>query len=69
MLFYIEAVHTFEEAKACTRGLCTWSVPTLSKINYLPIKDIDFTSAKGKKRKLDQALKGIVPMESSVTII
>ena len=68
MLFYLEAVHRFEEAKACTQELCTWSVPTLKKIDYLPIKDIDFTSAKGKKRKLDQSLEGVVLEESTVTV-
>ena len=60
VLFYLEAVNRFEEAKTCTAGLCTWNVPTLKKIQYLPIKDIDFTSAKTKKRKLDQDLEGIV---------
>ena len=68
VLFYLEAVHRFEEAKTCTQGLYTWSVPTLKKINYLSIKDIDLTSAKGKKRKLDQSLEGVVPEESTVTV-
>ena len=68
VLFYLEAVHKFEEAKTCTQGLCKWSVPTLKKISYLPIKDIDFTSAKGKKRKLDQALEGIASEESAAVI-
>ena len=68
VLFYLKAVHRFEEAKTCTQGLCTWSVPTFKKINYLPIKDIDFTSAKGKKRKLDQSLEGVIPEESTVTV-
>ena len=26
------------------------------KCQYLPVKDIDFTSARGKKRKLDDAI-------------
>jgi len=34
----------------------------------LPIKDVDFTSAKEKKRKLDQSLEGVVPEESTVTV-
>jgi len=34
----------------------------------LPIKDIDFTSAKGKKRKLDQSLEGAIPDESTVIV-
>jgi len=57
-----------EEAKTCTAGLCTWNVPTLKKIQYLPIKDIDFISAKIKKRKLDQDLEGIVFEEDVVLV-
>jgi len=37
VLFYLEAVNRFEEAKTCTQGLCTWNVPTLKKIKCLPI--------------------------------
>ena len=58
VLFYLEAANRYEKAKACTQGLCTWNVPTRKKITYLPIKDIDYASAKG--RKLDQELEGIV---------
>lgn len=68
ILFYLEAVCRFEEAKTCTQGLCTWNVPCLKKIEYLPTKEIDFTSARGKKRKLDDALEGTVSEESIVTI-
>ena len=68
ILFYVEAVYRFEEAKTCTQGLCAWNVPTMKKIEYLPIKEIDFMSAKGKKRKLDDALEGTVPEEDDTTI-
>jgi len=34
VLFYLEAVNRFEEAKICTQELCTWNVPTLKKIKY-----------------------------------
>ena len=68
VLFYLEAVNRFEGAKTCTQGLCTWNVPTLKKITYLPIKDIDFSSAKAKKQKLDQDLEGIVLEEDVVTV-
>ena len=68
ILFYVEAVYRFEEAKTCTQGLCAWNVPTMKKIEYLPVKEIDFMSAKGKKRKLDDALEGTVPEEDDTTI-
>jgi len=31
----------------------------LKEMQYLPIKDIDFTSARGKKRTLDDQIKAI----------
>ena len=68
VLFYLEAACRFEEAKTCTQGLCTWNVPTMKKIEYLPTKEIDFMSARGKKRKLDDALEGTVPEENDTTI-
>ena len=30
-------------------------------VEYIPIKDIDFTSAKGKKRKLDESVGCTLP--------
>lgn len=68
ILFYLEAAYRFEEANTCTQGLCSWNVPTMKKIEYLPIKEIDFMSARGKKRKLDDALEGTVPEEDDTTI-
>ena len=69
ILFYLEAVYRFEEAKTCTQGLCAWNVPSLKKIEYLPINEIDFTSAKGKKCKLDDALEGTtIVSEETVAI-
>ena len=62
VLFYLEAVNRFEEAKTCIQGLCTWNVPTLKKITHLPID-----SARAKKWELDQDLEGIV-FEEVVTV-
>ena len=47
IMFYLEAACRFEEAKTFTQGLCMWNVPTLKKIEYLPIKDIDFNVCMG----------------------
>ena len=45
--------------KTCTQEECQWIIPSyLKAVEYLPIKDIDFTSARGKKRKLDNIIDG-----------
>ena len=47
-------------------------MPSFQKdIEYLPIKDIDFTSAKGKRKKLDEAIDGgktLVPTSKRPTL-
>ena len=58
LLFYLEALHRLKEVETCTQRQCEWIIPSaLKKVEYLPIKDIDFTSARGKKRKLDEMLE------------
>ena len=57
ILFYVEAVSRIQGTETCTQRKCEWILPSyLKKIEYLPIAEIDFTSAKGKKRKLDEAI-------------
>ena len=52
---YIEAVVRLQGAKpTCTQEKCQWTIP--SYLKTLPLKDIDFTSAQGKKRKFDEAI-------------
>lgn len=59
LLFYLEALHRMEEVQICTQQQCGWIVPSASTtVRYLEVKDIDFTSARGKKRKLDEMLEG-----------
>ena len=56
-LFYVEAVVRIQGSKTCTQSQCTWIIPSYVKpIDYQPIKKIDFTSAAGKKRKIDEML-------------
>ena len=54
ILFYIEAVVRLQGAKpTCTQEKCQWIIPSyLKTIEYLPLKDIDFTSVQGKKESL-----------------
>lgn len=55
ILFYLEAVSRAQGVITPTQNQCSWVVPSyLKSAEYLPVKNIDFTSAKGKKRKLDQ---------------
>jgi len=59
VLFYLEAsARLYGTAKTCTEESCKWIIPSfLKEVQYLPIKDIDFTSAKGKKQTLDDKIK------------
>ena len=58
ILFYLEAVVKIQgTSPTCTQEKCQWIIPFfLKNAEYLSIKDLDFTSAKGKKRKLDEAI-------------
>ena len=57
VLFYLEALYRIEEVQTYTQQQCEWIIPSsLKSVDYLPIKDIDFTSARGKKRKLDDMI-------------
>ena len=59
LLFYLEALQRMEEVQTCMQQQCGWIMPSASTtVQYLEIKDIDFTSARGKKRKLDEMLDG-----------
>lgn len=59
ILFYLETLVRIQGTQpTCTQEKCQWVIPSyLRNAEYLPIKDIDFTSAKGKKRKLDDAIQ------------
>ena len=58
ILFYLEALSRMKVARTPTEGPCNWVIPAyLKSAEYLPIRKTDFTSAKGKKRKLDQSIE------------
>ena len=62
ILFYVEATTRLSETPSCTQEQCKWVIPSFQRdIPYLPIKDIDFTSAKSKKRKLDDSSTSTTP--------
>ena len=57
VLFYLEAVACLQGVKTVTETECSWIIPSyLKSAQYLPIKNIDFTSSRGIKRKLDGAI-------------
>ena len=57
-LFYVEAVVRIQGSKTCTQSQCACIIPSYMKsIDYQPIKKIDFTSAAGKKWKIDEMLE------------
>jgi len=46
----MEKISRIEGKRACTEGQCAWEMPsTLKSVQCLPIKDLDFTSSRGKK--------------------
>ena len=64
VLFYLEANTRIRGIKTCTQKECEWIIPSsLKTIEYLPTKDIDFSSARGKKRKLDEMMEIDDPAE------
>ena len=59
VLFYLEALCRIEGQRACTEGQCTWVMPSsMESAQYLPIKELDFTSSRGLKCKFDDAIDG-----------
>ena len=58
VLFYLEAIVRIQGARTCTQSQCVWAIPSYMKsIDYQPIKNIDFTSAYGKKRIFDEMIE------------
>ena len=63
--FYLEAAARIQGKQTCTQRKCKWILPSFQKdVEYLPIKDIDFTSVKGKKRNLDESVGCTLPKKS-----
>ena len=70
VLFYLEANTRIRGIKTCTQKECEWIIPSsLKTIEYLPTKDIDFSSARGKKRKLDEMMEIDDPPEFSCDLV
>ena len=52
VLFYLETATRISGLPSVTQQECKWAIPAYQRqIPYLPVKDIDFTSPKAKKKK------------------
>ena len=53
VLFYLEAAARIQGNQTSTQRKCEWIMPSFQKnVQYLPVKDMDFTSARAKKENL-----------------
>ena len=61
LLFYLEASdRLYGICKTNMDKACKWIIPSYQKeVQYLSMKDIDYTSARGKKRTLDDQIKAV----------
>ena len=65
LLFAIEAAVKVRNSKTVTEEKAYWMLPNVvKKIEYKRVQDIDFTSAKSKKKKLDEAIEEDAPLPS-----
>ena len=65
ILFYLETVAHLQGVKTVTESECSWIIPScLKSAQYFPINDINFTSARGLKRKLDGTISS--PQSESI---
>ena len=59
ILYYLETLARIPDTRTCTQEEFQWIIPSyLITVEYFPIKDIDFTSARRKKRKLNETIDG-----------
>ena len=60
ILFAVEAGVRIKRSTTCTSVPCKWLMPTpVIAVSYHELRDIDLTSSKTKKRKLDSKISGL----------
>ena len=65
VLLYLEAMMRIQGIETCTQKECGWLIPSYMKnVEYQAVKNIDFTSAYGKKRKFDEMIEDDSPLGS-----
>ncbi|XP_048586934.1 uncharacterized protein LOC116607025 isoform X1 [Nematostella vectensis] len=69
VLFYIECWTRINGKLACTQVKCSWLLPTyVSNVTYARAKEIDFSSAKKLKEKLDDNIESFNEYSQSRTV-
>ncbi|XP_072028778.1 uncharacterized protein [Amphiura filiformis] len=58
LLFATEFLNRQREMKTVTQVAAYWLVPSVSKADYREVKEIDFTSARSKKIRMDNIVEG-----------
>jgi len=54
LLFYIDTKVRVRDSRTVTQEAAYWKLPTsMREVTYLPVSQMDFTSAKSKKKQLD----------------
>ena len=62
VLFFLEVWTRLNGKLACTQVKCTWILPTYVKqVDYAPVKNINFTSARKLKIDLDKSIEELDP--------
>ena len=65
VLLYLEAMTRIQGIETCTQKECGWLIPSYMKnVEYQAVKNIDFTSAYGKKGKFDEMIEDDSPLGS-----
>ena len=60
IIFYLEISTRVNEKLTCTQVKCSWILPaTVKNVDYLRMKDIDFTSARKMKSDLDKSIDSL----------
>jgi len=66
VLFYLEATTRIHGKLACMQVKCSWILPTyVNEVPYARAKDIDFSSAKKLKEKLNQKIEDLQQLHAS----
>ena len=57
VLFYLEATARIQGKQTCIQRKCNWILPSfLKNVEYLPVKNIAFTSTRKRKRNIDAVI-------------
>ena len=67
LLFYVEHAYKLETSKTVTDKKAYWLPPSIDKVKYAEVGDIDFSSPDVKKKQLDTAGSGQAVTKKSAT--